>query len=202
MISNLIKTVCRIHAVDWEGRELEFLRDRGRGRTLIERDMSFYWDMLKYAQPDAEERFAPVWKWLVENQPLIENPVLNHGDCNPGNYMFRGVDVVGVFDWEMCCLAAPEVDLAYLCSNNEFFTLGLDEIPGVPWQEDLLAEYESLSGHKIQNFEYYRTMMLYRIATISLGFTRKLPEAQRAATRAALGWFEDNLMERIKGLSR
>lgn len=204
MISNVIETVARIHAVDWRRRGLEFLRDRGRGATLVERDISWYWDFLECTLPDQVGKFTPVRKWLLENQPAIKEPVLNHGDCQLGNYMFRGPDVAAVLDWEMACLGAREMDLAYLKLANEYVSVGLEERPeGVPPDEDWLAEYERVSGYKIQEWDYYRTMMLYRFAMIfTCGSSRVFPEDQLEAARPAWGWFEDTLMEETKHLIR
>jgi len=200
MVSNVIKTIAGIHAVDWQGRGLAFLQDRGRGRTLIERDMSWYWDLLESSLPDRVDEFRPMWDWLVRNQPILEEPVLTHGDSQPGNYMFRGVEVAAVLDWEMCCLLSRESDLAYLCLANQVTSSFLDKLPdGVPPDEEWLTEYEEISGHKIRNWDYYYMMMLYRLTMImSCGCARIFPPDQLEATRPMWGFFEDRLMERMK----
>ncbi len=203
MVSNVIQTLATIHTVDWKGRGLAFLQERGRGRTLLERDMSWYWDFLKSSLPDRVDEFRPIWDWLVENQPTLEKPVLNHGDCQLANYMFRGVEVAAVLDWEMCCLASREADLAYMCVANEYTSAGLGALPdGFPEPEEWLAEYENVSGYTIRNWEYYYTMMLYRLSMIMIcGSARVCRQDILEATRPIWGWFEDRLIARMKELT-
>lgn len=202
MISNVIETIAKIHAVDWEARGLGFLENRGHGKTLIERDISWYWGFLEATLPERVEQYIPIRQWLLDNQPVVEEPVINHGDCQLGNYMFRGAEVAAVLDWEMCCLAPPEADLAYLCVFNEYVSSGLEQLPdGIPEEAEWLAEYERASGHRIQDWEYFRTMMLYRLAMIfCCGSARVFPPDQLQAMRSVWGWFEDTLMEKKRDL--
>lgn len=197
MVSSVIKTVAKVHAVDWEARGLAFLKNRGQGNTLIECDIGWYWGFLKATLPDRVEAYVPIRQWLLDNQPSAGRPVLNHGDCQLGNYMFQGTEVCGVLDWEITCLAPPETDLAYLCVFNEYLKSGMEQLPeGIPPEEEWLAEYERESGHRVQDWEYYRTMMLYRLAVIfCCGSARVFPPERLESMRAVWGWFEDTLMK-------
>jgi aminoglycoside phosphotransferase (APT) family kinase protein len=202
MVSSVIETIAKIHAVDWKTRGLAFLNNRGRGKTFIERDISWYWSFLESTLPERLPDYIPIRKWLLDNQPVVEEGVLNHGDCQLGNYMFRGAKVAAVLDWDTCCLLPPEADIAYLCWFNEYASTGMDKLPaGIPPEKDWLAEYERVSGHQIQHWEYYRMMMIYRWAVIFCCCSaRTFSPDMLKATRSVWGWFEDTLMEKASHL--
>jgi aminoglycoside phosphotransferase (APT) family kinase protein len=203
MVSNAINTIAKIHAVDWKAKGFDFLMNRGRGETFIERDISWYWSYLENVLPEYMKNYVPIKKWLLDNQPVVQDAVVNHGDCQLGNHMFRGLDVVGVLDWEMCCLLPREADIAYLCCFNKYLiSLRNGKLPlGVPQEGGWLAEYEKLSGHKIQNWAYYSMLMLFRLAVLfCCGSYRQLTPEQWQATKPVWGWFEFAMMEKAKQL--
>jgi len=203
MVTSVIETIAKIHALDWQGRGLGFLKDRGRGSSWIERDLSWYWRFLESSLPEGVDAYRPVLEWLLRHQPAGGRAVVNHGDCQLGNYMFRGAEVAAVLDWEMTCLLPPEADLAYLCVFHRYLSTGMDGLPdGIPSEEGWLSEYERVSGHRIRNWDYYRTMMMFRLATIfSCGAARLLPPDQLEAARPVWGWFEHTLMEKSRDVS-
>ncbi len=89
---------------------------------------------------------------MLQNRPILEEPVLTHGDSQLGNYMFRGVEVEALLEWEMCCLLTLEADLAYLCLANQLNGSFLDKLPdGIPPEEEWLAEYEERGQLRIEN---------------------------------------------------
>ena len=80
------------------------------------------------------------WKWLDANWPDDgEHVELCWGDARPGNEMFDGTDVIGVFDWEMVSLGNGESDLGWWVFLQRFHTDGT----GVPLPEGMLAATRS-----------------------------------------------------------
>jgi aminoglycoside phosphotransferase (APT) family kinase protein len=200
MILNIVRTLAKVHAVDWQAAGLGFLKHRGEGKTWLERDLGWYMSAAAWMRPDIMDPFRKVFEWIVVHQPETRSCVLNHGDSNPGNYMFEesGAEIVAVLDWEMVSLNPREVDLAYLCVLNEGIAQGAP-IEGVPEDDELLQEYASVTGYRPENFDYYRIFVLARVAIILRVAERFMTPEQREAARAGWGLFEDRLFERLRG---
>lgn len=200
MILNVVRALARIHAFDWQRGGLSFLKHRGEGHTLLERDFSWYMTAAVLMRPDIVDSMRRVQAWLVARQPQGSACVLNQGDANLGNYMFEesGSRIVAVLDWEMAHLNMPEVDLGYLGVANEIASQGA-QIAGVPPHAELIEEYAGLTGHRPANLDYFRTFALARLTIIFHVVVRHMSPEQREATRPAWGWFEDRLFERLHG---
>ncbi|WP_030560537.1 phosphotransferase family protein [Streptomyces aureocirculatus] len=79
------------------------------------------------------------YAWVVDGlprSPLVESafaklgelwprdegaPVLNWGDARIGNVVYDGFEPAAVLDWEMACLAPPEVDIGWIVFLHRFF---------------------------------------------------------------------------------
>jgi aminoglycoside phosphotransferase (APT) family kinase protein len=197
LILSFVATLARIHAVDWRRRGLSFLLDRARGEGLIAREINWYWDGIAWAvETGPMERFQGIRAWLLENQPAYQAPVLCHGDANFTNYLFAGNGVSAVLDWEMAFIGTPECDLSYAVLGMAALTGQFPE--GVPSAEEMLAEYERLSGRSLQNMPYYRLFSLYRIVLIHcLGLRAFPPDFQ-----AAFQGYVDSLIAKLMAQAR
>lgn len=56
--------------------------------------------------------YAPGLQWLRAHEPAIARAVLCHGDIQPLNFMATWTRVTGILDWELACVADPELDVA------------------------------------------------------------------------------------------
>ncbi|WP_046317938.1 phosphotransferase family protein [Mycobacterium sp. UM_Kg1] len=102
--------------------------------------------------------------WLDRNVPDYDGPtVLVQGDTGPGNFMYANGAVTAVVDWELAHFGDPMDDIAWLSLRavQDTFTVFPDR----------LAEYEQLSGHRIDESRvwYYRLFAETRLASISPG---------------------------------
>lgn len=102
--------------------------------------------------------------WLDRNVPDYDGPtVLVQGDTGPGNFMYADGVVTAVVDWELAHFGDPMDDIAWLSLRTvqDTFTVFPDR----------LAEYEKLSGHRIDENRvwYYRLLAETRLASISPG---------------------------------
>jgi len=99
--------------------------------------------------------------WLEAHWPADPGPaVLSWGDARPGNILYDGVTPVAVLDWEMTALAPRELDLGWVVFIHRFFQdiARVFELPGLPdfcRPEDVVATYESLTGHTVRDLDWY-----------------------------------------------
>ncbi|MCW5944055.1 MAG: phosphotransferase [Fimbriimonadaceae bacterium] len=61
---------------------------------------------------NADLREDDVWAALEGREPVLNPPVLRHGDYWPGNVIWRDGEIVGVVDWESAAVGEPLRDLA------------------------------------------------------------------------------------------
>lgn len=195
LVFSFVHALARVHDVDWRGRGLSFLLERGQGVGLLAREISWYWDALDFAgETAAMARLAPIRAWLIDHQPPIDAPVLCHGDANFTNMLFHGDDVSAVIDWEMGFIGAPEADLAYAASSMA--ALGTEMPEGVPTAQEMFAEYERVSGRTLNDMPYYTLFFHFRLSAIlNLGM-RAFPPEYRQPFQAYIDRSEAQLFER------
>ncbi len=169
---NGVDVLARLHAIDWRAAGLDILDQRRYGSTGLDQQLGFYEAFLEWGRGDhPHERFYEVAGWLRANAPDPEpEPVLNWGDARIGNIMFRDHEPVAVLDWEMATLGPPQVDLAWYCLFERFFSqeLGTPNLPGFAPQEEVVARYESRSGREVGDLGWYLAWGAYRYALVMM----------------------------------
>jgi aminoglycoside phosphotransferase (APT) family kinase protein len=171
-----VHSLAKIHAVDWRALNLQWLENRAAGMRPIEREVNWYWDSLLWSEDHKYiETIAPVRDWLIANEPADLDVVICHGDANYGNYLYENGEVSAVVDWEMAFLGTPECDMSFMKIGDAIL------LDGVPWPEGALthdemrAEYESFSGHKLRHMEYFELFSTYRLAVINVLAMKHFP---------------------------
>jgi aminoglycoside phosphotransferase (APT) family kinase protein len=173
MLLDFLRALAQVHAVDWEAAGLSQLNERGRGARPIEREVDWYWENLRWLGDEAAlNELADVRAWLVDNEPIVRG-ALCHGDCNLTNCLFRDGKVVAILDWEMAFIGAPECDLTYLVLSMT--SLGAEFPAGVPAIAELYAQYERISGTRLENLLYFELFAYFRVAVIFQLAARHFP---------------------------
>jgi aminoglycoside phosphotransferase (APT) family kinase protein len=165
-----IDTLAQIHAVDWRARGLDFLdtpeNHSGLDAGLAQWRRTFEWAAEGEPNPTIEAALA----WLDENRPGgTESKVLNWGDARVGNIIFSGdLAPAGVLDWEMVVLASREQELGWWLFLMRHHTegVGLPLPEGIPDRDDTIAYYERITGHRVQNLDYYEVLAGTRLAIL------------------------------------
>ena len=174
MILSFIAKLAALHKVDWQAKHLAFLKDRGQGDRILDHEVNWYWDAMKWlGAHEPLVRFAPIRDWLIANEPPVPSSCLCHGDANLTNNLFRDGEVVAVIDWEMAFIGAPECDIAMVDLTLTSMTPELPD--GFPSLEEIHREYEKQSGHTLRHMDYYSLFALYRGATILTIARRHFP---------------------------
>jgi aminoglycoside phosphotransferase (APT) family kinase protein len=172
---NALEAMTRVQRVDWRALGFDYLDQHHHGALGPEQRHN-YLDHYRRWTTNGEPH--PVidlaWKWLDANWPDDGDHIeLCWGDARPGNEMFQGTEVVGVFDWEMVSLGNGESDLGWWIFLQRFHTDG----NGVPLPEGMLdraetiAEWERLRGRSARHVDFYErlggfqfTLVMVRLA--------------------------------------
>lgn len=172
-----IAALAKVHALDWRSLGLAWLEDRAAGSRPIEREVNWYWDALEYTGNIAYlEAMRPIRDWLVANEPAGIEPVICHGDANLGNYLYVGNKVSAVVDWEMAFLGTPECDLSFIHIGDQIIQYDVPPLEGTLSYAERIAEYERVSGRKLENMPYFELFSAYRLAVINILTFKHFPE--------------------------
>jgi aminoglycoside phosphotransferase (APT) family kinase protein len=188
MILDAIATLAKLHALDWRTLGVEFLLQRGKGGTAIERDVDWYWSALSWGCPGEIERHEPLRQWFLRNQPVESRICLNHGDAQVGNNLFRDNRVAAMLDWELAALGNPANDVAWQGFTHSFLGLGCEPLAGFLQEADWKAEYERISGRELEHWDFYLALSIFKVhVSIELVF-RDATQELATAKREALGY--------------
>lgn len=181
--NHAVHLTAAIHGLDWRSLGLEFLDRQDLGGDWLEQrlvyDRRFYeWAAQGQSYPLIEMAF----RWLDGHRPRdIAQPVLNWGDPRISNIVY-GDDLSprAVLDWEVAQLGAPEVDLGWNLFATRHHTSGVGvELPeGFPTGPQVIAEYETVSGHQVRDIEFYEILAGVRGAIMMVRAARMMIEAR------------------------
>lgn len=156
-----------VHAVDWRAAGLSFLLPRAEAAlTPTDSELAAWRSRAERLRIARAPLLVALGEWLRANEPADARLALLHGDPNPGNYLFRGNDVVAVLDWEVAGIGDPRADLGFYAGLHTVFG-GL----GMPGSRTLLSDaYEGVTGIPLRDLEYYEAGGLYRMAVVMAGW--------------------------------
>ncbi len=135
------EALAKIHAIPLEG-----LPDLARSSALdeLEKYETVYRN-LGARRPILEAAF----RYLKDRAPVLERPVMLHGDFRNGNIMFHPeAGVAAVLDWELVHIGDPAEDMGWLCTASWRFG-GAKPVGGFGDYAELLAGYEAAGGTPI-----------------------------------------------------
>lgn len=165
-------------------------------------------DLSFFAVPEANSKQAPLWqvnwwsklwwdsivqpvpvvtlaeRWLRENAPVCERPVVVHCDLRIGNFMFEEPSgrFTAVLDWELAHIGDFHEDIAW--ATQRLFGArredGVFLVCGLLPRDEFIALYEERSGNRVDpvRLHYYEMLNAYKCAVMDLG------QAIRAATQS------------------
>lgn len=164
---NAVEVMARLHQLDPP--RFAFLDRPHLGATGLEQDLRYWFDYGAWA---ARGRAHPVLdaaaEWIRTNTP--KNPVtaLAWGDARIPNLMFKDLEVVAVFDWDMVSLAGPESDLAWWTimdyTNTE--AGGIERLPGIGSPVETVRLWQELLGRPAQDMWFHLVYAAYRLGVI------------------------------------
>ncbi len=173
----LVRVQYELHSVDYKSIGLaDFGNPKGYVRRQVEGWSRRYRDA---RTPDAKD-FETVMGWLHEKMPPdTDSPCIIHNDYKFDNVVLdpdEPLKIIGVLDWEMSTIGDPLMDLgsslAYWVNHDDpdmlkmVRTLPTTE-EGMMKRDDQVEYYAKLSGMKIDNFDFYLTFGLFRLAGIA-----------------------------------
>jgi aminoglycoside phosphotransferase (APT) family kinase protein len=196
-----VDVIAQLHAVDRACERFAFLSPDAPGGTALRRRVAQSWAWYEFAaaegfrSPLVERCFA----WLDDHWPTDEGEtVLCWGDSRIGNVIYDGFTPAAVLDWEMATLGPREIDVAWLIYGHRIFediaaTLALPGMPDFLRSSDVVATYESLTGHQVRDLAFYGTYAALQFGIVFLRTGRRQVHFGETGMPAAV---DDMLMNR------
>lgn len=172
----MIDALAEVHAVDWRAIGLT-----GRSEGYLDRQLARWQRQAELTVGKVRELPAlrGVTDWLVEHKPTQGAATVVHGDFKLDNVMFAfdaPARLIAIFDWEMATIGDPLADLGWLmhtwgrpegASDDE--PLPLTAEPGFATREELAERYAERSGRRMEHFDWYHVLALWKLALILEG---------------------------------
>jgi aminoglycoside phosphotransferase (APT) family kinase protein len=171
----LIDTLADLHAVDATRATISGL---GKPAGFVGRQIRGWterWQRSKTAELPEMERLAAMLAERVPADPA--EPAVVHGDFKLDNVLLDPLDhsrVLAIFDWEMCALGDPLVDLGILLAywsptaplEQQDALTTVTSRPGYLTREEIVERYAARSGRDVSAIRFYETFALFKIAVV------------------------------------
>jgi aminoglycoside phosphotransferase (APT) family kinase protein len=177
-----LEVLAALHALDWRGIGLDFLDRPAYGATGFDQQLGYYATYLPWAKAGTEQPLLDdTFAWLRAHEPTdLGPPVLTWGDARISNMMYRDFTPVAVLDWEMACVGAPEVDLAWFWFLTWFLTggLGIPNLPGFPDRDGTAAIYEEITRKPVRHMNYFEVWAAFRFGVVMVAIDEVVRQAK------------------------
>jgi len=179
-----LEAMTKVHAVEWRALGFDYLDQTHHGALGPEQRRNYLHHYKSWTlQGNAHEVIDDAWAWLDAHWPDDGDHVeLCWGDARPGNEMFQGTVVVGVFDWEMVSLGNGESDLGWWLFLQRFHTDGTGvALPdGMLDRDETIATWERHRGRRAQHVDFYERLGGFQFSLVMV----RLAEAMGAPAMA------------------
>lgn len=171
----MVDTLAELHRVDIAAHGLEAL---GKPAGFVERQVRGWSERWRGSQTSELPEMDALAAWLAERLPPDPpRPTLVHGDFKLDNAMLDARDlgrVVAVFDWEMCAVGDPLVDLGImLCywvhpvpaSQRDALT-SVTHRAGWFTRAEIIERYAARTGFDLQGVAFYEVFAVFKLAVV------------------------------------
>jgi aminoglycoside phosphotransferase (APT) family kinase protein len=167
----LVDTLAALHRIDVAAHGLAGL---GKPAGFVGRQVRGWTERWQRSKTDSVPEMEALSEWLVQRLPADpQPPAIVHGDFKLDNVMLDPADcgrLVGVFDWEMCALGDPLVDLGILLAYWPPSAPGERKAEAAsaawPGHDEIVARYAAKSGRDVSAVGYYETFALFKVAVV------------------------------------
>jgi aminoglycoside phosphotransferase (APT) family kinase protein len=179
---NAVEAMTRVGRVDWRAAGFGHLDKRHHGALGPEQRRGYFRHFLEWATRGERHPVAhPAFERLLAIWPDDGERIdLCWGDARVGNQMFRGTEVIGIFDWEMVSLGNCESDLGWWLFLQRYSTDGV----GAPLLEGMLDRAETIAcwqrhmGRRAAHVDFYERLagFHFTLVMIRLAEMMQFPE--------------------------
>ena len=172
----MVRRLVQLHSIPYQETRLKEL---SKPEGFMERQTKGW--IARYERVKTEDipNVRELENWLMEHIPAISESSIIHYDYKLNNAMFNenGLEMLGLFDWEMTTVGDPLADLGVALSywtektDPDLLKKGLGSPSitieeGFYSREKFISEYAKQSGRDISNMNFYLTFAYFKLAGI------------------------------------
>lgn len=172
-LTNQIRALAAIHAVDWQTRLGDWEQPKG-----LEEEIAHWRRLVPKMEEEHTQAIAEdLADRLIATLPADPDVGVFHGDFHPTNVLFLDdATVSAVVDWEICGIGAQLLDIAWLSMMLDARCWDLPDGQGLQGDIDaswILARYREASGRAVDDAPWFKALSCYRFGVIT-GFNLRL----------------------------
>ena len=207
LCKSFIDKLVELHNVDYQACGLG---DLGKPEGYVQRQISGWTDRYDKAMTPDAPQWAAVKAWLRDKQPADHpKPGIVHNDYRFDNVILdphNPMQIIGVLDWELTTLGDPLMDLgntlAYWIEAGDPAPMQRmrrqpSNAPGMLTRREFVDYYAERSGIEIDNYDFYYTYGLFRLAGIVQQIYYRFYHGQTKDQRFAQFITMNKLLEQI-----
>jgi Phosphotransferase enzyme family len=195
LATQYLDCLARIHNADWRSADMPSFDVPDADDHPVARRQLNWWS--RVCREDAVQ-IMPIAvlteRWLRQNIPTCNDPVLVHGDYRTGNFLFDEASgtITAILDWEYAHLGDFHEDLAWMLQalyathqDGETYVCGLYP------KDEFIGEYERLSGRTVdpKTLRWYEILCAWKCLAITLATSTKARvTATTTRTSCCPGW--------------
>lgn len=170
-----VDSYIKVHGFDYTKADLSYFKVPRAGTTDAAIWQVNWWSRLGWnALVEPVPIITLTERWLRENAPVCDKPVIVHGDLRIGNFMFEEPSgkFTAVLDWELGHIGDFHEDIAWVIQT--LFGVrredGVFLVCGLMPREEFLDAYQEQSGNRIDpvKLRYYEVLNAYKCAVMDL----------------------------------
>jgi aminoglycoside phosphotransferase (APT) family kinase protein len=201
----MVAALAALHNVDISTPKLSAL---GKPAGFVERQVSGWRERWQRSQTSNLPEMDMLATWLTTHLPSDPaRPTLVHGDFKLDNVMLEAGDpgrIVGVFDWEMCAVGDPLIDLGILlcywvhtatATQRDALT-SVTNRPGWFTRTEILERYVAQTGFDLTGIAFYEVFAVFKLTVVLQQIFFRYRQGQTDDPRFA------KLDERVEWLAR
>ena len=207
LCKHFIDRLVELHRVDYQACGLGEL---GKPEGYVQRQISGWTDRYEKAMTPDAPQWQAVKQWLKEKQPADSpKPGIVHNDYRFDNVLLDPHDplnIIGVLDWELATIGDPLMDLgntlAYWIEAGDPAPMQLmrrqpSNAAGMLTRREFVDYYAQRAGLEIDNYDFYYTYGLFRLAAIAQQIYYRFYHGQTKDKRFAQLILLNRLLEQI-----
>jgi aminoglycoside phosphotransferase (APT) family kinase protein len=180
-----VECMARIHTLDWRTHDLSAFAKPAPGTIEGTRWTVALWE--RVWQEDTFEAH-PVMEyaadWLRRNMPVIDNPVVVHGDYRSGNFMFTpDLKINAILDWELAHLGDHHEDLSWasMTLTGAVADDGTRLASGMIPRDQFFERYRKLTGFEIdpRKIFYFDVFNAWKLGLICMATSLRTAYGKR-----------------------
>ncbi len=171
----MVDTLVALHQVDFEKAGLGQL---GKPDGFVQRQVKGWGDRWERSKTREIPEIETLARFLADRIPPSLPPTIVHNDFKLDNVMLHPRDpglIIAVFDWEMCTIGDPLIDVGLLLAYwprpddpmaRQLAISSVTTHPGFYSREEVLERYARQTGTDVSRISFYEVFALYKLCVV------------------------------------